>query len=119
MLEMRLAGDEGNQNVCRDDFGWVMKAGMIWATGKVRQFTGMGEQETGKGGANTGGVRWSVGRNWIERMGPEEGSRRAEWWNYAEFNGGRGKMAWIWMVAETKRRTWVIVGKGDEDGFAR
>ena len=34
-------------------------------------------------------MRWSVGKNWIERMGMEEGSRRAEWWNSAEFNGGK------------------------------
>ena len=43
MLEMRLAGNEENQNGRKDDLGWVAKVGMIWATGKVRQFTGMGE----------------------------------------------------------------------------
>ena len=52
-------------------------------------------------------------------MGTEEGIRRAEWWNSTEFNGGRGKMAWTWMVAETKHRTWVIAGRGYEDGLAR
>ena len=57
-------GNEGNQNGRQDKFVWAAKARTIWATGKVRQFTGMGKQRMGKGRATMGGERGSIRKNW-------------------------------------------------------